>query len=70
VIECRGGSTWGVLGKTTNPENALRNLLERDRLFTDVLREETTRLGLPAVEVDAAISEDDLVKRVTDVFQL
>lgn len=70
VIESRGGSTWGFLGKTTNPEKALRNLLERDRLFTDVLREETTRLGLPAVEVDAVMSEEDLVKRVTDVFQL
>ena len=70
VIESRGGSAWGFLGKTTNPEKALRNLLERDRLFTDILREETTRLGLPAVEVDTAITEDDLVKRVTDVLQL
>ena len=70
VIESRGGSAWGFLGKTSNPEKALRNLLERDRLFTDILREETTRLGLPAVEVDTQMTEDDLVKRVTSVLQL
>ena len=70
VIESRGGSAWGFLGKTSNPEKALRNLLERDRLFTDILREETTRLGLPAVDVDTEMTEDDLVKRVTSVLQL
>ena len=70
VIESRGGSAWGFLGKTSNPEKALRNLLERDRLFTDILREETTRLGLPAVEVDTQMTEDDLVERVADVLGL
>jgi 2-phosphoglycerate kinase len=70
AIESRGGSAWGFLGKTSDPERALRNLLERDRLFTDVLREETARLGLPAVDVDTTMTEDDLVKRVTDVFAL
>lgn len=70
VIESRGGSAWGFLNKTTDPERALRNLLERDRMFTDLLRVETARLGLPAVEVDTTMTEDDLFKRVTDVFQL
>ncbi len=70
AIESRGGSAWGFLDKTSDPERALRNLLERDRLFTDVLREETARLGLPAVDVDTTMTEDDLVKRVTDVFAL
>ena len=46
----------------------MRNLLERDRMFTDILREETGRLRLPAIEVDAATTEDDLAERVTDVF--
>lgn len=70
VIAGRGGSTWGFLGKTSDPDRALRNLLERDRMFTDLLREETARLGLPTVEVDTMMTEDDLLDRVKDVFQL
>src|SRR5262245_20546688 len=50
VIDRRGGSARGFLARTTDPERALSNLLERDRMFTDVLREETTRLGLPVIE--------------------
>ena len=70
VIESRGGPSWGFLAKTSNPERALRNLLERDRMFTDLLREETARLKLPAIEVDVETTEDDLFKRVTEVFRL
>jgi 2-phosphoglycerate kinase len=68
VIQSRGGTAWAFLGKTSNPERALRNLLERDRLFTDMLREETARLGLHAIEVNTTTSEDDLVKQVAEVF--
>ena len=67
VIESRGGPEWGFLAKTSDPERALRNLLERDRMFTEVLREETARLEVPALEV-AGMTEDDLVKRVTEVL--
>lgn len=70
AVESRGGSAAGFLARTTDPESALRNLLERDRMFTDVLREETTRLELPAIEVDATMTEDDLAKGVTEVFGL
>ena len=70
VIEKRGGSAWGFLAKTSDPERALRNLLERDRMFTDVLREETARLRLATVAVNTTLTEEDLVKRVTDVFRL
>jgi hypothetical protein len=70
VVESRGGSKWGFLAKTSDPERALRNLLERDRLFTDSLREETARLELHVIEVDADMSEDDLAKQVTEVFGL
>jgi hypothetical protein len=70
VIEKRGGSAWGFLAKTSAPKRALHNLLERDRMFTDVLREETTRLGLHAIDVDTTMTEDDLTRRVTDVFEL
>ena len=70
VVESRGGAASGFLAKTTDPERALRNLLERDRMFTDILRAETARLGLPAIEVAATTTEDDLAQRVTDVFGL
>jgi hypothetical protein len=70
VMERRGGSASGFLARTTDPERALRNLLERDRLFTELLREETARLALPAVEVDGTVSEDDLAGRVSDAFGL
>jgi 2-phosphoglycerate kinase len=70
VIENRGGSAWGFLAKTSDPERALRNLLERDRMFTDILREETARLGLRATEVDGTMTEEDLMKRVTTMFGL
>src|SRR5215213_8270478 len=70
VFESRGGSAWGFLARTSDPERALRNLLERDRMFTEILREETARLGLPAIEVDTTSTEDDLARRVTDIFGL
>lgn len=70
VFESRGGTAWGFLAKTTDPERALCNLLERDGMFTDILREETARVGLPAVEVDVPTAEDDLARRVTNVFGL
>jgi 2-phosphoglycerate kinase len=70
VFESRGGSASGFLARTTDPERALRNLLERDRMFTDVLRAETARLELPAIEVDATTAEDDLARRVAELFGL
>jgi 2-phosphoglycerate kinase len=70
VIESRGGSAWAFLARTSDPKRALRNLLERDRMFTDILREETVHLGLPAIEVDTTMSEDDLAAQVIHVFGL
>ena len=70
VVERRGGSAWGFIAKTTDPKRALSNLLERDRMFTDILRGETVRLGLPAIEVDTTTSEDDVARQVTEIFGL
>ncbi len=64
------GSLWHIAGKTSYPEKALLNLLERDQMFTGLLREETNRLELPAIEVGTVLSEDDLTERVTEVFGL
>jgi hypothetical protein len=69
AIDSRG-STWDIAGRTSDPERALGNLLERDRMFTDRLHEHTSRLHLRAIEVDTAMTEDDLVRRVTAMFGL
>ena len=66
----RCGPRWGFLGMTSDPQKALRNLLERDRLFTDHLREEAERLELTTIEVDSSMTEDDLAERVTEAFGL
>ena len=70
VFDERGGPAAGFLARTTDPERALRKLLERDRMFTDSLRGETARLGLPAIDVDSTTSEDNLSSRVADAFEL
>jgi hypothetical protein len=64
------GSLWQIAGKTNNPQRALRNLLERDRMFTGHLYEETKRLELHVIEVDTTMTEADLAKRVTEAFGL
>jgi hypothetical protein len=64
------GSLWQIAGKTSNPEKALENLLERDHMFTDLLRAQTKRLELPAIEVDTTMTEDDLARQVSSVFRL
>jgi 2-phosphoglycerate kinase len=70
VFHGRGGSAWGFLARTGGPERALRNLLERDQMFTDTLREEAARLAVPVIEVDGTMTEDDLTRRVTELFGL
>ncbi len=67
ALESRG-SMWTIAGKTSDPDRALRNLLERDRLFTERVREEARRLDLRAIEVDTTMTEDDLVEQVTEAF--
>ena len=57
------GTLWQIAGRTSDPDRALRNLLQRDHLFTQRLREETRLLGLTAVEVDLATGLDDLLHR-------
>ena len=64
------GSSWQIAGKTSDPETALRNLLERDRMFTDRLRDEAERLELGVIEVDTTMTQDDLAERVTQALGL
>lgn len=69
AIDSRG-STWDIARQTSDPERALRNLLDRDRMFTGRLYEETKTLELRVIEVDTTTTEDELAKRVTEVFGL
>jgi hypothetical protein len=66
----RRGSLWRIAGRTGDPQTALANLLERDRLFTDRLRAETARLGLPTVTVDGTLTERALTDRVARLLGL
>jgi hypothetical protein len=64
------GSLGTIAGKTSDPERALCNLLERDKMFTDRLRAETRRLALRAIEVSARMTEEDLAGQVTEALGL
>jgi hypothetical protein len=64
------GSTWDIARRTGDPERALRNLLERDRMFTERLREETRSLGLCGIEVDVGMTEDELAGGVSAALGL
>jgi hypothetical protein len=70
VFDNRGGLKWGFIGKTSDPELALRNLLERDAMFTHRLYEEAKRLELNIIEVDPTMTVDDLARRVTEALGL
>jgi hypothetical protein len=64
------GTLWDIANKTGNPERALANLLERDRMFTDRLHAVTTELRLHAIEVDTTLTESRLAEQVGRIFAL
>lgn len=70
VMDSRGGPRWGFIAKTGDPERALRNLLERDAMFTNRLYEEAQRLGLNTIAVDPTMTVDELAGRVAGAFGL
>jgi hypothetical protein len=64
------GTLWQIAAKTSEPRRALQNLLERDRIFTQRLRHEVTRLGLHSIDVDVTMTEGHLADRVAGMFRL
>ncbi|MEV5705234.1 hypothetical protein [Actinoallomurus sp. NPDC052274] len=70
VFEGRGGPAWGFIAKTGDPQRALRNLLQRDAMFTDRLTEQTRQLDLNGLTVEPTVTEEDSVRRVAAVFGL
>lgn len=64
------GFTWDIPRKTSNPERALSNLLERDQLFTDAVFKEATALHLHIIEVDGKLSVEDVTRRTAQSLGL
>ena len=64
------GTRWQIARKTSDPHRALANLLERDRMFTERLDEETRRLDLRVIAVDPTLTESELAEQVTEEFGL
>ncbi len=64
------GSTWAIAGQTSDPQQALANLLVRDGLFTDRLRREVTRLGLRSIEVDGSEGITQIADRAEAILEL
>ncbi|MFB9837686.1 AAA family ATPase [Actinoallomurus acaciae] len=60
----------GFTRRTSDPVRADRNIAERDRVFTRRLQEEAGQLGLRTIQVDTAMTEDDLYAQVTEAFGL
>jgi 2-phosphoglycerate kinase len=67
VFEERGPS-WGFFSQTSDPDRALENLLARDAMFTDRVREDAAQLGLALIDVDGSTTEDELVATVAERF--
>ena len=70
MVDNHGCPQWGFIGKTSNPERALSNLLERDAMFTQRLHQEARRLGLKTIAVDSSITVDELAGRVAEALGL
>lgn len=56
--------------RTTEPRRALANLLERDRIFTEVIATDASRQGLETLSVDGARGVDETVEELAERFGL
>ncbi len=59
-------TTWDIPRQTSNPVRALANLLARDKLFTDRLRDEVVDLELHGLEMDGALNVSSLCASIGD----
>jgi hypothetical protein len=64
------GSLWKIAGRTSDPTQALANLLARDELFTRQVAAEAAALQLNVIEVNGGLSVDQLADDVADRLQL
>jgi hypothetical protein len=54
--------------QTSDPEQAIENVIARDILFARHIRNEAARLNLKMLEVDWTLTLDETVKRVEQHF--
>jgi len=64
------GGLWTIAGRTSDPEKALANLLERDAMFTARTRAEALDLGLHVIDVDGSMPAAEVTDRVAALFRL
>jgi 2-phosphoglycerate kinase len=64
------GTLWEIARKTRDPERALANLLERDRMFTEQLEQAARRLELRVIAVDTPMTEAGVARQVMEAFAL
>ena len=64
------GSTWAIVSRTSEPDRALAHLLVRDALFTERLRTDCARLGLPALTVATGTDEEVAATRLETLLRL
>jgi hypothetical protein len=64
------GTLMDIAGRTSDPDRALANLLARDGLFTERARREAKEEGLCVIDVETAMSVEDLTARVAERFGL
>jgi hypothetical protein len=64
------GSTYDIPRKTSDPERALENMLERDRLFSEDVAREAAALRLPVIGIDVGMSIDALAAQVSEALGL
>jgi 2-phosphoglycerate kinase len=70
VFNSRGWPQSGFTSKTSDPERAYSNLLERDALFTRRLHDQAKRLGLNTIEIDTTMTVDESAGQVAKAFRL
>lgn len=64
------GMPWSFVDKTSDPIKALRNLLERDGMFTERLADDARELNLTMIEVTTDMTEDVVTQLVSATFGL
>jgi len=69
AFEARG-TTATMLSGTRDPERAIEQLLERDRLFTEMLAAEAAGLGLRTIAVDLATTVEEVAAEVRAALDL
>ena len=62
--------TWTIPNRTSDPEQALENLLARDGLFTEQLTREAVALGAQTLTVDGRLNLGQTVERVASALAL